>query len=103
MLTKQERKKFFLELVEWSSKKDSYSIEEFNKEKDIDYQQLKFLTNEEDSCYKAIGKASAQCLENAHNAWKSKKISSEIFSKYLKEYGFNIDAESYDRLPEFKI
>lgn len=95
---------FFSELVEWSQKKDSYSIDDILKEKGVTEQQLKVMTGGKNSCFLAVGKATSQCLDNAYQAWKSTEISKDQFSKYLSPSKlFNGDVESFDRLQQESV
>jgi len=102
MKVNKEHEKLFLELVEWSKKKDSYSFDDFLKEKGITEQQLKAMASGKDSYFIALGKATCQCLDNAYKAWKSNEISKDQFSKYLIQSrlfgGGNV--ESFDRLQQ---
>jgi hypothetical protein len=92
---------FFCELVEWSQKKDSYSIDDFIMSKGITDGQLNVMTGGKNSCFLAVGKATCQCLDNAYHAWKSTEISKDQFSTYLIQSKlFSGDVESFDRLQE---
>jgi len=97
----KQHMEFFSELVEWSQKKDSYSMDDFLKENDISEGQLKVITGGKNSYFLAVGKAVCQCLDNAYKAWKSKEISRDQFSTYLIQSKiFSGDVESFDRLQE---
>ena len=93
---------FFNKLVEWSQKKDSYSIDDFLKENGVTEQQLKVMTGGKNPCFLAVGKATCQCLDNAYRAWKAEEIPKDQFSTYLIQSGIftNGDVESFDRLQQ---
>jgi len=98
---KKQNIEIFNELVEWSLKKDSYSIDDFLKEKVVTEQQVSVIALWKNSYYLSFGKAICQCLDNAYKAWKSKEISRDQFSTYLIQSKlFSGDVESFDRLQE---
>lgn len=98
---KTSHTKFFSELVEWSQKNDSYSIDDFLKEKGVTELQLKVMTGGKNSCFLAVGKATCQCLDNAYKAWKFKNLSRDQFSTYLIQSKlFGDDVESFHRLQQ---
>jgi hypothetical protein len=97
----QQFMRFFSEMVEWSGKKDSYSIDDFIMSKNVTEQQMKTMTKGKSSCFLAVGKATCQCLDNSYQAWKSKEISDLQFSRYLIQSKlFSGDVESFDRLQQ---
>lgn len=103
MKTEQERKNLFQELIEWSNKKDSYSMNDFFMLNGLTEQQGKAMIIEEKAFNRAIsiaiGKAICQCVGNSYKAWKFKEISRDQFSEYLIQSGIfkNGDVESFDR------
>ncbi len=101
MNVKQKNNKLHLDLVEWSNNKESYSIDDFLKERGITKQQMSAMALGKNSFYISFGKAMCQCLDNAYKAWKSNEISKDHFSKYLAQsqlFGGCVDAEMFDQM-----
>lgn len=85
MKVKQEHKKLFHELEQWSRRKDVFSIDDFLKEKNIHISDFEAMANRGKKFMKIWGKAESQAWENVLHALFTKSLPRARIAEYIKE------------------
>jgi hypothetical protein len=85
MEARAEHKKLFLEVEQWSQKKDSYSIDDFLKEKCIAISDFELIANSSKKFMKIWGVAESQAWENLKDALFKKSLPRSRIAEYIRE------------------
>jgi hypothetical protein len=83
MQTKKDYKKLFSELEKWSKQKDSYSIDDFLKERRIPFSDFELITNRSKKFMKIWDAAESQAWENLKDALFKKSLSRSRIAEYI--------------------
>ena len=85
MKPKQEHKELFSELEQWSQKKDSFSIDDFLKEKKVAFSDFEQIANSSKNFMKIWGIAENRAWENLKDALFKKSLPRSRIAEYIKE------------------
>jgi hypothetical protein len=85
MKTKQEHKKLFQHLEQWGQKKNSYSIDDFLKEKGIAISDFEPIANSSKKFMDIWGAAESQAWENLQDALFKKSLPRSRIAEYIRE------------------
>ncbi len=80
-----EQKKIFPELEKWSRKKDSYSIDDFLKEKGVAFSDFELIANSSEKLMKIWGVAESQAWENLKDALFKNSLPRSRIAEYIKQ------------------
>ena len=78
-------KKLFQELETWSRKKNSFSVNDFLKEKEISQNEFEQIANGSKKFMKIWGRAESQAWENVLDALFTKSLPRSRIAEYIKE------------------
>ena len=84
-MTSKSLKDLFLELEEWSHRKDAYSLKDFLKEKGVSFDDFERMANSSKKFMKIWGNAESQAWENVKNALFKKSLPRSKIAEYIKE------------------
>ena len=85
MRPKQEHKKLFEELEQWSHRKDSFSVDDFLKEKGISFSDFDLISNGSKKFRDIWGEAEYQTWENLKEALYTKSLPRSRIAEYIKQ------------------
>lgn len=85
MMINKSLKDLFLELEEWSHRKDTYSLNDFLKEKNISFDDFERMANSSKKFMKIWGNAESQAWENLKTALFKKSLPRSKIAEYIKE------------------
>jgi len=85
MRPKQEHKKLFQELEQCSHRKDSFSVDDFLKEKGISFSDFDLISEGSKKFGKIWGEAEHQAWENLQEALHTKSLPRSQIAEYIKQ------------------
>jgi hypothetical protein len=89
MMMNWQADRLFFDLKAWSLKKDSFSINDFCKQRGMALSELKLMANDNERPGKIIGEVISQLFENALQGYERNEITRDTLREYLKtEHGF---------------
>lgn len=84
-MAKQSSKKLFEELEAWSRRKDSFSINDFLKDRKLPMKELKSLANSRKKFIEILGEVESNIWENIKNAIFTKNLPRTKIAQYIEE------------------
>ena len=85
MATKQEHEKLFEELKLWSQRKDSFSINDFLKEREISFSDFDLIANSSSKFMKIWGAVEDIAWENIKTALFTKSLPRSRIAQYIQQ------------------
>ena len=80
-----EQEELFLELEQWSQRKDAFSVNDFLKEKGISLDEFEKIANINKKFMKVWGVAESRAWENVLDALCTKSLPRSQIAEYIKE------------------
>ncbi len=86
MKATQEHKRLFQELEQWSLRKNSFSVNDFLKEKKISLNEFEQIANGSKKFMKIWGRAESRAWENLQDALYAKSLPRSRIAEYIREH-----------------